>query len=423
MSFRVLIVESLRMSWNSVRLNKLRSALSVLGITIGIFCIVSVYALVHSLELSLNNQFTKLGADVLFIQKWPWDDMGNNYPWWEYMKRPKSSPQDLQSLKKMADNDKVQTIAYAYNANFNVSNSKKTLSRISIRCVSHEFNEIQPIELEEGRYFTLDEARAGRSIAVIGNTIALELFGSVQNAINKHVRLGNKEVRIVGVAKHQGNNIIGASNDNLVYVPYKWSMGLANYRQSDDAQILVKATKGTDLDDLKFELEQLMRQVRRIKPKQESDFAVNKMTMITDAISGLFSQIRKIGFVIGGFAMLVGCFGVANIMFVSVKERTREIGVQKALGAKNFFISLQFLLESIWLSIGGGIIGLALVAGVLKILDSMARESMGGGVELILNGQDAILGIGISVLVGILAGFLPARSAAALNPVEAIRSS
>lgn len=423
MTLKILLVESLRMSWNAVRLNKLRSALSVLGITIGIFCIVSVYALVHSLELSLNNQFTKLGADVLFIQKWPWDDMGNNYPWWEYMKRPKSSPQDLQSLKKMADNQKVQAIAYAYNTNFNISNSKKTLSKISIRCVSYEFNEIQPIELEVGRYFTIDESRAGRPIAVIGNTIALELFGTVHDALGKPLRVGNKEVRVVGVAKHQGNNIIGASNDNLVYVPYTWSMGLANYRQSDDAQILVKASKGTDLDDLKFELEQLMRQVRRIKPKQESDFAVNKMTMITDAISGLFSQIRKIGFVIGGFAMLVGCFGVANIMFVSVKERTREIGVQKALGAKNFFISLQFLLESIWLSIGGGIIGLGLVAGVLKILDSMARESMGGGVELVLNGQDAMLGIGISVLVGIIAGFLPARSAAALNPVEAIRSS
>ena len=423
MSFRVILVESLRMSWNAVRLNKLRSALSVLGITIGIFCIVSVYALVHSLELSLNNQFTKLGADVLFIQKWPWDDMGNNYPWWEYLKRPKSSPQDLQSLKMLADNDKVKTIAYAYNANFNVSNRKKTLNRISIRCVSYEFNEIQPIEFEGGRYFTVEEARAGRPMAVVGNTIALELFGSVQNAIGQPVRVGNREVHIIGVAKYQGNNIIGASNDNLVYVPYKWSMGLANYRQSDDAQILVKATKGTDLDELKFEVEQLMRQIRRIKPKQESDFAVNKMTMITDAISGLFSQIRKIGFIIGGFAMLVGCFGVANIMFVSVKERTREIGVQKALGAKNFFISLQFLLESIWLSIGGGIIGLVLVAGVLKILDSVARESMGGGVELILNGQDAILGIGIYVMVGIIAGFLPAKSAAALNPVDAIRSS
>ncbi len=423
MTLKILLVESLRMSWNAVRLNKLRSALSVLGITIGIFCIVSVYALVHSLELSLNNQFTKLGADVLFIQKWPWDDMGNNYPWWEYMKRPKSSPQDVQSLKKIVDNQKIQAIAYAYNTNFNITNSKKTLSKINIRCVSHEFNEIQPVELEDGRYFTIDEARSGRPIAVIGNTIALELFGSVKAAMGKPFRIGNKEVRVVGVAKYQGNNIIGASNDNLIYVPYKWSMALSNYRQSDDAQILVKASKGTNLDDLKFELQQLMRQVRRIKPKQESDFAVNKMTMITDAISGLFSQIRKIGFVIGGFAMLVGCFGVANIMFVSVKERTREIGVQKALGAKNFFISLQFLLESIWLSIGGGIIGLFLVSGVLKILDSIARENMGGGVELILTGQDALLGIGISVLVGIIAGFLPARSAAALNPVEAIRSS
>jgi putative ABC transport system permease protein len=160
-----------------------------------------------------------------------------------------------------------------------------------------------------------------------------------------------------------------------------------------------------------------------LKPGEEENFAVNKMSMITDAISSLFKQIRLIGIIIGGFAMVVGCFGVANIMFVSVKERTREIGIQKALGAKNWFISSQFLLESVWLSIAGGGIGLLIVAGVMALLDVIAKQSMGSDIQLSLMFDDAMLGVVTSVVVGLVAGFLPARSAANLNPVEAMRSN
>ena len=410
------------MSYQAVRLNKLRSILSVLGISIGIFCVVSVYALVHSLETSLNNQFNKLGSDVVFVQKWPWDDFGTNYPWWTYLKRPQSSPEDARFLSQKISPKLVSATAYIFKSTFDLQAGDKNAKSITVNCISHKFPEIQPIDIEFGRMFTEEEARAGRAVAVIGNNIALELWGTTQ-VLGKTMRIKNNDVVVIGVCEYQGSNIIGASNDNLVYVSDQWGKNLISYRNANDAQILLKAAPGISLEEVQFEARRLMRQIRRLKPQEVDDFAVNKMSMITEAISTLFIQIRKIGVIIGGFAMLVGCFGVANIMFVSVKERTREIGIQKAIGAKNYAISIQFLMESIWLSIAGGIIGLLAVQLVLWLLGIAAAQQFGNDVVLSLSPEDTLLGVATSVVVGLIAGVIPARSASRLNPVEAIRSS
>ena len=417
-----LFLESVRMSTDSVKRNKLRSLLSVLGITIGIFCIVSVYALVHSLELSLNNRFSKMGTQVLFIQKWPWDDMGNDYPWWKFLKRPVSSVQEAEFLQRKLSKQKVSNLAYVFQSNLNVSANKQVLNNISIKFVSHEFDKVQDVSISDGRYFTEQESSAGRNVCLLGYSIAQNLFPA-GNSIGNEIRLGNQLVTVIGVCEQQGSSIVGQSNDDILIAPVKLGLNIASYRNSEDAQILVKAQNGVDLDELRFELNRLMRQVRKLPPHTEDDFAVNKMSMITDAISGLFSQIQKIGLVIGAFAMIVGSFGVANIMFVSVKERTREIGIQKALGATNGFIRAQFLLESVWLSIAGGAIGLLWVSGLLKILDAFAKSGMGADVVLALNLEDALLGVISSVFVGLVAGYLPAQTAAKLSPVEAIRSN
>lgn len=422
MNTRVLIRETLRMSYQSVRLNKLRSLLSVLGISIGIFCVVSVYALVHSLETSLNNQFNKLGSDVVFVQKWPWDDFGNNYPWWTYLKRPQSSPEDARFLSQKIAPKLVSTTAYIFKSTFDLQAGDKNAKGITVNCISFHFPEVQPVDIEIGRLFTEEEVRAGRAVAVVGNSIARELFGTTQ-AVGKTLRIKNKEVVVVGVCEFQGSNMIGASADNVVYVSDQWGKNLISYRNANDAQILLKAAPGVSLEEVQFEARRLMRQIRRLKPQESDDFAVNKMSMITEAISSLFIQIRKIGVIIGGFAMVVGCFGVANIMFVSVKERTREIGIQKALGAKNVAISAQFLMESIWLSIAGGFIGLLAVQGVLWLLGMVVQQQFGNDVVLSLSPEDTLLGVVTSVIVGLVAGIIPARSAARLNPVDAIRSS
>lgn len=422
MRINIPVFESFRMSFNALRQNRLRSLLSVLGITIGIFCIVSVYALVHSLERSLNNQFSKFGADVLFVQKWPWDDFGNNYPWWKFLKRPITKPEEADFLEGRMPKDKVTAIAYTFSSNLNLKFKETALQNISIKCISHDFSIIQDVDISDGRYFTPEESRNGRGVVIIGGNIAEQLFKG-DNPIGKEIRVGSALAKVVGVCAKQGSSMIGNSSDDIVYAPSKWGIAFMSYRFSEDAQVMVKAKQDVSLEDLRIDVARLMRQYRRLKPGEEENFAVNKMSMITDAISSLFKQIRLIGIIIGGFAMVVGCFGVANIMFVSVKERTREIGIQKALGAKNWFISSQFLLESVWLSIAGGVIGLLIVAGVMALLDVIAKQSMGSDIQLSLMFDDAMLGVVTSVVVGLVAGFLPARSAANLNPVEAIRSN
>ena len=421
MKLGIFISETVRVSLSAIQQNKLRSVLSVLGITIGIYCIVAVYALVHSLEMNINQQFTKYGTNVLFVQKWPWDEFGGNYPWWKYLSRPVSSPTEANFLESKLSKDRAANVAYNFDRQEKVAANGVTLEGTTVVCVSHGYLEIQNLSVETGRLFTLEESSGGQPVAILGSTIAQQLFGG-GNAVGSSIRIGNRVCRIIGVCAVEGTSIINNSRDERVFLPLKMGLGMYSFRENDNAQVMVQAKAGVDLDDLAVDVTQLMRQYRKLKPGKEANFAVNKMTMITDAVSQLFTQIKNIGIVIGGFAMIVGCFGVANIMFVSVKERTKEIGIQKALGAPHLFIQFQFLLEAIWLCIIGGVIGMFFVWLTFLGLNAVLRETMGEGFALVLSASDAQLGVWVSVLVGVVAGFIPATQAARLNPVEAMRA-
>ncbi|MCX8484169.1 MAG: hypothetical protein RIS91_42 [Bacteroidota bacterium] len=421
MKLGIFISETVRVSLSAIQQNKLRSVLSVLGITIGIYCIVAVYALVHSLEMNINQQFTKYGTNVLFVQKWPWDEFGGNYPWWKYLSRPVSSPTEANFLESKLSKDRAANVAYNFDRQEKVAANGVTLEGTTVVCVSHGYLEIQNLSVETGRLFTLEESSGGQPVAILGSTIAQQLFGG-GNAVGSSIRIGNRVCRIIGVCAVEGTSIINNSRDERVFLPLKMGLGMYSFRENDNAQVMVQAKAGVDLDDLAVDVTQLMRQYRKLKPGKEANFAVNKMTMITDAVSQLFTQIKNIGIVIGGFAMIVGCFGVANIMFVSVKERTKEIGIQKALGAPHLFIQFQFLLEAIWLCIIGGVIGMFFVWLTFLGLNAVLRETMGEGFALVLSASDAQLGVWVSALVGVVAGFIPATQAARLNPVEAMRA-
>jgi putative ABC transport system permease protein len=410
-----------RVSVSAIRQNKLRSVLSVLGITIGIYCIVAVYALVHSLEININQQFTKYGTNVLFVQKWPWDEFGGNYPWWKYLSRPVSAPQEAQFLESKLSKERAANVAYNFDREEKVSASGVTLDGTRVVCISHGFMAIQDLSVEDGRLFTLEESNTGQPVAILGSTIAQQLFGGGRG-VGSTIRIGNRVCRVIGICATEGTSIINNSRDERVFVPLKLGLGMYSYRENDNAQVMIQANEGVNLDDLAVDVTQLMRQYRKLKPGKDPNFAVNKMTMITDAVSELFKQIKNIGFVIGGFAMIVGCFGVANIMFVSVKERTKEIGIQKALGAPHVFIQFQFLLEAIWLCIIGGIIGMFFVWLTFLGLNAALQQTMGEGFALVLSASDAQLGVWVSALVGVVAGFIPATQAARLNPVEAMRA-
>ena len=420
MRIGIFLLETLKSSLQSLQQNKLRSVLSVLGITIGIYCIIAVYALVHSMEININKQFDKFGTDVVFVQKWPWDQCGENYPWWKYLGRPVSSPEEAKFLREKLPLSKAEKVAYAMGKEEKVTGGGNTLTGTRVMAISEDYIAIQDVQVEAGRLFTDAEIKSGKPVALVGYTIARNLFGNA--AIGKQIRVGSANCVIVGVCEQEGSSIINNSKDNQVFIPLKLGLGMYSYRENEDAQVQIKAAPGVSLDDLSVEVDALMRRVRKVKIGKEPNYAVNRMTMITSAVSELFSQVKNIGFVIGGFAMLVGCFGVANIMFVSVKERTREIGIQKALGAPGIFIQFQFLLESIWLSLLGGIIGMVLVWLTFQGMNFALKTMMDGGVILVLSPSDTYLGLWVSGIVGILAGFIPATQAARLNPVEAMRA-
>lgn len=410
------------MAVTALKKSKLRSALSVLGITIGIYCIVVVYALVHSMEKNINDNFATFGSDVLFVDKWPWDEFGSNYPWWKYMGRPETTLDESRFLEENLNAAFAESVGYTFTESAKIESGGTSLDNVNISAISHQFDQIQKVDVETGRYFSTDESHAGRPVCIIGSEVAANLFPNT-SALGKEIRLKNRVCMVIGICRKEGQTIINASADEKIYVPVKFAMDVFGYRENrNTAQILVKAAPGVALEDLTWEVRQLMNRFRRIKPGGEETYSVNRLSMITSAVSDLFSSIRVIGIIIGGFSMVVGCFGVANIMYVSVKERTQEIGIQKALGATSNFILTQFLVESVMMCIAGGLIGMGLVWGTLKVFNLVLLYQLKSSVTLYLTFSDIMLGIVSSVLVGLIAGFLPARAGAAQNPVDAIRS-
>lgn len=410
------------MAADALRKNKLRSALSVLGITIGIYCIIVVYSLVHSLEKNINDNFSTFGTDVLFVQKWPWDEIGSNFPWWKYMNRPEASYDEARYLEANMGKEWVSAVAFAFSSQAKLEYQGVALTETSLMSVSHQYNEVQKVDVEKGRYFTSEESNAGRAVCIIGASVAENLFGTA-DPVGKEIRVKNRVFRVVGVCRREGQSIINASADERVFIPVRIGLTMVNYKEgAQGTQILLKAAEGVSLDDLTWETRQMMRRIRRLQPERDETFSVNRMSMITSAVSDLFGKITVIGVIIGGFSMLVGCFGVANIMFVSVKERTQEIGIQKALGAGRSFILAQFLTESVILCMVGGLIGLGLVWSTLKLFNMILTTQMQSPVTLYLSGSDVLLGLTVSVAVGLVSGIVPASSGARLNPVDAIRS-
>ena len=408
-----LIQESLRFSIQALLGNKLRTLLSLLGVTIGIFAIISVFAVVDSLERNIRDSVSSFGEDIVFIQKWPWS-MGEDYPWWKYYQRPVPQLKELEALE-----DRLE---FAEAICFVASSGGKTakfesndISDVSIAAVSHGYQNIFGFELSSGRYFSFLESSSGKPVAVIGFNIADALFDG-ENPLGKQIKIMGQKVLVVGVFEKTGDSIIGNSDDNNVVIPVRFAHNFIRINnQSTDPKLLVRAIDGVSNDLLKQDLIRVMRSVRRLPPNVDNNFALNEISIISKGIDLLFGVIDLAGIIIGGFSLLVGGFGIANIMFVSVKERTSIIGIQKAVGAKNYFILFQFLFESILLCFVGGGLGLLLVyMGTL-----IATYSY--DFQIILSFKNIISGLLVSVLIGIIAGIIPAVSASKLDPVEAIR--
>ncbi len=414
MLFLKLLRESFLFAFDALRQNRTRTILSLLGITIGIFTIITVFAAVDTFRGNLQSSVDKLGSNSIYIQKWPWGG-GGDYPWWKYLKRPVPNIRDYTALKERSST----AAGVCFNVSFNgrtVKYKSNSVEGISLSAVTHDFDKVNNFDLQDGRYYTENESKSGAPSALIGYEIAEGLFPNI-TAVGKQIKILGRKVTIIGVFAKEGDDLIGASNDNQVYLPLNFVRNIIDV-ESDryDPNIIVRGKDGINVADVESELNGLMRSIRRLSPAEDDDFALNKTTIITAQLDQLFGIVNIAGWIIGGFSILVGGFGIANIMFVSVKERTNIIGIQKSLGAKNYFILLQFLFEAIALCLIGGALGLSVVF-LLTMITTYLLDF-----KIVLDTFNIVRGVSISLIIGMISGFWPAFSAARLDPVEAIRS-
>jgi putative ABC transport system permease protein len=413
--FLALLKESFFFAWSALNASRLRTFLSLLGITIGIFSIITVFTIVDSLEHNLKTGIQELGDNVVYIHKWPWE-FKEDFPWWKYMNRPVPTIKEFERLNGRVKT--AQAMAFHVAGRKPVKYKSNTIDNATITGGSYQYDKITNFDIAEGRYFTEAESNAGRNTCIIGSTIAESLFLNGENPLGKNIKIGGIKLQVIGVFKKQGESLLGNSTDTEILVPVNFIRNHVDIRSENlDPFIAVKAKDGITNDQLKDELKGLLRGLRQIAPETEDDFALNESKVISQGFDGLFSVVGLAGWIIGGFSILVGGFGIANIMFVSVKERTSLIGIQKSLGAKNYFILMQFLFESVFLSLIGGLMGLLLI----WILTLLIGDS--AGMDIFLSQSNVILGVTISFLIGIISGFVPAYSASQLDPVEAIRSN
>lgn len=412
--FLKLLHESYIFAIQQLLVNKLRTMLSLLGITIGIFAVITVLTIVDSLHIKIRQSVESLGDNVLYVQKWPWE-FNNDFPWWKYYQRPVPSFDDANQIRSRSNG--AEQVVFMVSAQISVEYEGNQMSNVSIIGASGDYDQIFSFELSDGRYFSDGENISGASVIIIGNEIAHNLFKN-QNPIGKKIKIKGVKMTVIGIFTKEGSDIFNNSRDNQILIPINQARKIVNIRSDRfNPMIVVKAKNGVSNDELKDEIAGIMRSVRRLKPKADDNFSINEMTNLSKNFDGIFSTLTVAGWFIGGLSLLVGGFGIANIMFVSVRERTKLIGIQKSLGAKNFFILFQFLFESIFLSLVGGILGLILVFGVVLL----ARYSL--DFDAVLTMGNIFTGLSVSISIGLLAGVIPAYIASRLNPVEAIRTN
>ena len=416
--FLRLILESLFFSFNAIIANPIRTFLSLLGVTIGIFTIIAVLSLVDSLEDSIQDSLDFLGTDNLRVEKWPWEFDNPGYEWWKFWKRPHPTYKEYAFLKENIKNAEAVEIL-VFRDGLTIKYLNNSSSEVNLTGIVYESKEINDYKILSGRYYTENETILGSNYVIIGYKIMEDLFKNSDYAIGKEIKIKGVKFRVIGVFEEEGESFVGGnSSDRMMTVPFNSFKKIYRVgKKGSNAAMIIKGNSELDpgLENLEYELRGLLRARRGLKPTEDENFAINRPEYLTGFISAIFSTISIAGWVIGSCSIFVGGCGIANIMFVSVKERVPIIGLQKSLGAKNYFILMQFLFESSFLSIIGGVIGLLFVF-LITFIDL-------GSFDLRISLTNVILGISISTIIGVFAGLIPAIFASRLDPVEAIRSN
>ncbi|MBI1315829.1 FtsX-like permease family protein [bacterium] len=405
------LVESVRFALHALSVNGLRTMLSLLGVTIGIFAIIAVYAAVDSLEANIRDSVSSLGDRVIYVQKWSWGGSGE-YPWWKFWQRREPGYRDFKELSRREFGQEALVFGMSLNGTAKFGSS--SVENVGVLGATHDYQRVWEVKLGQGRYFTESESNRGPMMAVIGHDIAEGLFAG-QSPIGKEVAILGRKFLVIGVFEKVGQSMVGGNQDELFLVPANALRKLVNAETTEGNMIMAMARPDVEMDAFRENLRGAMRSVRRLKPRTEDDFSLNEISIISGQLDQIFSMLTITGTVIGMFSLLVGGFGIANIMFVSVRERTNQIGIQKALGAKRRFILSQFIAEAILLCMLGGAIGIGLVGIGVLLANAFTDFSF------ILSWKNMAQGFGISAAIGLISGLVPALMAARMDPVEAIR--
>lgn len=407
-----LLGESFAFAWSAIVTNRLRTFLSLLGVMVGIFMITAVFAVVDSLEDGLKSTFNILDDEVLFIQKWPWT-FGEDYPWWKYVQRREVSLSDMDMLADRLE--LAQAVVFQAKAGLPLESQNSRMEVVGVAAVSDGYEDVIALDIAKGRYFSPMEVAAGRSVAVVGHDVAMELTGK-DDPLGESIETRGQRMDIVGVFAKQGASMINDGFDRAIVIPAKFGHRIMGY--GEGTQIMVKPKEGVTTEELSDEIVQQFRSVRRLRPKEDEDFSINQIGMLTTILDSIFQQVEYGGWFIGIFAILVGCFSVANIMFVSVRERTKIIGIQKAIGAKSTFILMQFLFEAVALCVIGALCALLAIEGIVALVNAIDI-----GFVMVVRPSRIVIALILAVTSGLLAGLAPARKAARMEPVEAMRSN
>ena len=410
-----IIVSSFKMALQEFRANKLRTFLSLFGITVGIFCIISVLAIINSMETAVKDNLNSIAKETVFIGKWE-NGGGPDYPWWKYIKRPEVTVEEMQLVQKKLIY--ASTICFFSSLSGSVEYSNYLVSNVNYYGVSEDFESLQSIVAASGRNIERHEYEEGANIILIGYIVAETLFNKAENAVGKTIKLTKgKSAVIAGLLPKKGSSIFEAWDyDNSIIMPFQLLSQIIPLKNASPSIMVQGGGKGIPLAELKEELQGVMRSVRRLSPGEENNFSLTDVDSFTKTLEPIIAGVNLGGWFIAGLSLVVGMFGVANIMFVTVKERTGQIGLKKAIGAKRNVILTEFLLESAFLCILGGVIGLLLVFILTKLVSAAIGFSVGISLSIFA------LAISICIITGVLAGIVPAITAAKMNPVVAIRS-
>lgn len=408
-----ILATSFRLTMQELMVNKLRTSLSLIGISFGIFCIIGVLATVNSLQTNIQNQIKSLGSNTIYIDKWQYFHNGPDYPWWKFVNRPEPEYCEVKLIKERSP--LAKNVAFMINDRLNVEYQSYALEDVQMYGVTEEENEIQPVKIQYGRFISGAEFASGSAVVIMGYTDAENLFGNPALAVGKEISVKKHKAIIIGVIEKTGTSMVGMDYDQSIMVPYRFARTIINERTSGP-KIIVTANEKVSSQQLADELEGVMRSIRKLSPREDDNFSINQISGASERVSSLFANINIGGWAIGILSLVVGAFGIANIMFVTVKERTPIIGLKKAIGARRRSILSEFLLESAVICILGGIIGLILVFLLTLVLTNIFNF------PVFMSGGILFLAISICIIIGILAGLIPALTAARLDPVVAIRS-